>query len=457
MGAIIGLLMSLMIQMIRLMIKLIILPLEIAARSGSRSRRRRRTVRRAPVRPRQYRTVAPMPVRPVTPQAPVYRLNPPPGWPPMPYGFTPQPGWQPDPSWPPPPPGWQVWLPANEAARRLDPRRRRRNLIIVGCVVGGLVVLAAIGNLLPKQSGTLTPSMTVAGVASSAPPKPHTVPAKPLPEDLTFTGQVNGTFTRGLNPRPASTKDPNPSTGGFGPYNATQCTNSKDEWEGDLYGNVGGTKISLRLSIATDGTALKVVGTQRSEPKPGFTRRQNSSEPAASTTAPPSNSKAQASTLNTPSTGPRPSPSTRTNNPARCTSPSLTGQTIQTSRRPSLAPGLVGPCRCRSCPPTGRRSRSTVRSPHTQRQVPEARAGSRRHLLALRLVRQPCATTARTPSPSTIKAPARTITASPSGFRCRRTRRDRAVEDAALTAWLGAAGAPARLPLRSLHTGSLSC
>jgi hypothetical protein len=270
MGAVIGLLMSLMIQMIRLMINLIILPLEIAARSGSRSRRRRRTVRRAPVRPRQYRTVAPMPVRPVTPQAPVYRLNLPPGWPPMPYGFTPQPGWQPDPSWPPPPPGWQVWLPANEAARRLDPRRRRRNLIIVGCVVGGLVVLAAIGNLLPKQSGTLTPSMTVAGVASSAPPKPHTVPAKPLPEDLTFTGQVNGTFTRGLNPRPASTKDPNPSTGGFGPYNATQCTNSKDEWEGDLYGNVGGTKISLRLSIATDGTALKVVGTQPLGTKAGL-------------------------------------------------------------------------------------------------------------------------------------------------------------------------------------------
>lgn len=38
------------------------------------------------------------------------RLNPPPGWPPMPEGFTPQPGWQPDPSWPPAPPGWQLWI-----------------------------------------------------------------------------------------------------------------------------------------------------------------------------------------------------------------------------------------------------------------------------------------------------------------------------------------------------------
>jgi hypothetical protein len=39
------------------------------------------------------------------------RLNPPPGWPPVPEGFVPQPGWQPDPSWPPPPPGWRLWVP----------------------------------------------------------------------------------------------------------------------------------------------------------------------------------------------------------------------------------------------------------------------------------------------------------------------------------------------------------
>ena len=39
-----------------------------------------------------------------------YRLNPPPGWPPVPPGFTPPPGWQPDPSWPPVPPGWQLWV-----------------------------------------------------------------------------------------------------------------------------------------------------------------------------------------------------------------------------------------------------------------------------------------------------------------------------------------------------------
>ena len=39
-----------------------------------------------------------------------YRLNPPPGWPPVPGGFVPPPGWQPDPAWPPAPPGWQLWV-----------------------------------------------------------------------------------------------------------------------------------------------------------------------------------------------------------------------------------------------------------------------------------------------------------------------------------------------------------
>jgi hypothetical protein len=43
-----------------------------------------------------------------------YRLNPPPGWPPVPDGFVPPAGWQPDPSWPAPPPGWQLWLPDND-------------------------------------------------------------------------------------------------------------------------------------------------------------------------------------------------------------------------------------------------------------------------------------------------------------------------------------------------------
>lgn len=39
-----------------------------------------------------------------------YRLNPPPGWPPVPDGFVPPPGWRPDPAWPPAPPGWQLWV-----------------------------------------------------------------------------------------------------------------------------------------------------------------------------------------------------------------------------------------------------------------------------------------------------------------------------------------------------------
>jgi hypothetical protein len=43
-----------------------------------------------------------------------YRLNPPPGWPPVPEGFVPPAGWRPDPSWPAPPPGWQLWLPDDD-------------------------------------------------------------------------------------------------------------------------------------------------------------------------------------------------------------------------------------------------------------------------------------------------------------------------------------------------------
>jgi hypothetical protein len=39
-----------------------------------------------------------------------YRLNPAPGWPPVPDGFVPPPGWQPDPAWPPAPPGWPLWV-----------------------------------------------------------------------------------------------------------------------------------------------------------------------------------------------------------------------------------------------------------------------------------------------------------------------------------------------------------
>jgi len=50
-----------------------------------------------------------------------YRLNPPPGWPPVPDGFVPAPGWQPDPSWPAPPPGWQLWLPDDGSSTASSP------------------------------------------------------------------------------------------------------------------------------------------------------------------------------------------------------------------------------------------------------------------------------------------------------------------------------------------------
>src|SRR6202043_2832862 len=50
-----------------------------------------------------------------------YRLNPPPGWPPVPDGFVPPPGWQPHPAWPPAPPGWQLWVQDDTEARSTLP------------------------------------------------------------------------------------------------------------------------------------------------------------------------------------------------------------------------------------------------------------------------------------------------------------------------------------------------
>lgn len=76
------------------------------------------------------------------------RLNPPPGWPPVPPGWAPPPGWQPDPSWPDPPPGWNLWIEDTTAARTAatDPQIRVARWTIAG---GGAAFL---GSLLPFLS-----------------------------------------------------------------------------------------------------------------------------------------------------------------------------------------------------------------------------------------------------------------------------------------------------------------
>lgn len=71
------------------------------------------------------------------------RLNPPPGWPPVPPAWTPPPGWQPDPSWPDPPPGWNLWAEDTVPRDRLIHAAR---WVIAG---GGAVF---IGSLLPFLS-----------------------------------------------------------------------------------------------------------------------------------------------------------------------------------------------------------------------------------------------------------------------------------------------------------------
>lgn len=73
------------------------------------------------------------------------RLNPPPGWPPVPEGWVPPPGWQPDPSWPDPPPGWNLWI-EDTAARDRQIRAARWT------IAGG--VAAFLGSLLPFLSSS---------------------------------------------------------------------------------------------------------------------------------------------------------------------------------------------------------------------------------------------------------------------------------------------------------------
>ena len=68
------------------------------------------------------------------------RLNPPPGWPPVPEGWTPPPGWQPDPAWPDPPPGWKLWIE--------DPGTRAGQVrAAIWTITGGTIVF--IGSFFP--------------------------------------------------------------------------------------------------------------------------------------------------------------------------------------------------------------------------------------------------------------------------------------------------------------------
>ena len=68
------------------------------------------------------------------------RLNPPPGWPPVPEGWTPPPGWQPNPAWPDPPPGWVLWI-EDPATRAWQVRAA------IWAITGGALVF--IGSLFP--------------------------------------------------------------------------------------------------------------------------------------------------------------------------------------------------------------------------------------------------------------------------------------------------------------------
>jgi hypothetical protein len=133
--------------------------------------------------------------------------------------------------------------------------------------VAAFLGLGAVGAIL-EATGVVKPAATHSAASTTVTRKPAkpAKPAKsatnkptrpPIIENLKFSGQVKGTLTQGLNPRGISTKDTNPPSG-FGPFNATQCTNSPSGYEVDLYGVVGGKRISLRITYASDD---KVIGT----------------------------------------------------------------------------------------------------------------------------------------------------------------------------------------------------
>ena len=99
------------------------------------------------------------------------KLNPPPGWPPVPAGWTPPANWQPDPAWPAPPPGWQLWIEDNAAMGTAPVATATRAPAAVAApspnnfyvaVVGGLAIV--IGAWLPFISVSVNTSI---GSASS--------------------------------------------------------------------------------------------------------------------------------------------------------------------------------------------------------------------------------------------------------------------------------------------------
>ncbi|MCW2948411.1 MAG: hypothetical protein JWR24_5128 [Actinoallomurus sp.] len=122
-----------------------------------------------------------------------------------------------------------------------------------GCLVAVLIGLGIVGRAIFQATGLTKPGATHTAAGAAATPKKPTRP--PIVENLKFTGQVKGTLTEGLNPRGISKTDTNPSEG-FGPFDATQCTNGPSGFEADLYGQVGGKLISLRITYGSDDTVI---------------------------------------------------------------------------------------------------------------------------------------------------------------------------------------------------------
>lgn len=116
--------------------------------------------------------------------------------------------------------------------------------------------------LISGCSATAT-SSALGGSGTSVMP---TVTTTPLAEHLIFKGDVSGTLTTGVNPRPLN--HDNPTTGS--PPQSTQCStfaslpgsDTIDDYVAVIVGNVGSQRYAVTIEVNEDNPAYTKPGTQ---------------------------------------------------------------------------------------------------------------------------------------------------------------------------------------------------
>ncbi|MFE4459522.1 hypothetical protein ACFROC_19380 [Nocardia tengchongensis] len=107
-------------------------------------------------------------------------------------------------------------------------------------------------------------AMTISALAACGESDAGPDPMGPLPESLTFDGQIVGQLTEGLNPKAPSGR--NPSTG-WNRRTETRCSTfdsnyhgAKDDFVADIVGTVAGKEVTVSIEINLDSDAYKNPG-----------------------------------------------------------------------------------------------------------------------------------------------------------------------------------------------------